>query len=65
MRCYDCGKTGEKVYEYPEGRRVIRLCAMCKAEREWRMQPDAGPLPLPPPRKRQSLWERLRSFLGL
>jgi hypothetical protein len=64
MRCYDCGKSKEKLFEYPEGRRLIYLCTMCKAEREWRLQPDSGAVPSPPEVKK-TLWQRIREFLGL
>lgn len=63
MMCADCGKTGEKLFEYVDGRRTIRLCEMCKAEREWRSLPDTKPVPLP--EKRKSLWERLLRLFGI
>lgn len=50
MRCADCGKTFDhKLNELYEGRRVIYVCDMCKAERQWRE--SDGKVIMPPPGK--------------
>jgi hypothetical protein len=62
MRCFDCGKDG-KLFEYTDGRRVVHLCPMCKAEREWRDKPNDALIPAPP--VKENLWLKLKRFLGL
>lgn len=61
MQCHDCGKSGVKLFEFVDGRRVIHLCKLCKAEREWKLSPDNMPLPKPKPR---TFWEKLKRLLG-
>ncbi len=58
MACFDCGKS-EKLYEFVDGRRIIHLCQMCKAEREWRRSPDNMKIPSP---KKISLWQKIINY---
>jgi hypothetical protein len=60
MRCHDCGTKGVKLYEFGDARRIIHLCAMCKAEREWKYQRDLDVLKPPPVRK--SFWEKVKNI---
>lgn len=62
MRCADCGKiSGKQLNEFVDGRRVIYLCDLCKAEREWR-ETDTIP---PPSSEKKTFWQRLKELLGL
>ncbi len=60
MRCFDCGKQTDKLYDFVDGRRTIKLCQMCKAEREWRENKN---IILPPPQKINP-WQKIINALS-
>ena len=59
-RCDWCGKTGKDILVINNGRTVLRLCQMCEAEYQIRLNPKLTVPDLAPPKT--GLWDKVRNF---
>ncbi|MCL5773706.1 MAG: hypothetical protein M1536_04930 [Firmicutes bacterium] len=61
MRCSGCNQDfRERLAPFEDGRRIVHLCPMCKAQWEWKRTEK-----VPPPPEKFSIVKWLKKIFGL